>query len=194
VKTARALATRAEAASLADLYRVPDNGKAELVHGDLVLMSPTGGVPGRAAGRIYRSLDDYEREAGGGYAFPDNVGFVVDLPDRRSFSPDAAFWVGELPAGGQFLTGAPVFAVEVRSENDYGPEAELALARKRADYFAAGTQVVWDVDVLRESEIRSYRSASPNKPSVFRRGQRADAAPVLPGWSVLVDEVLGSRS
>ena len=50
-----------------------------------------------------------------------------------------------------------MFAVEVRSENDYGPEAELALARKRADYFAAGTQVVWDVDVLRTGEIRAYR-------------------------------------
>jgi Uma2 family endonuclease len=185
------MATRAEA-SLADLSRVPENGKAELVRGELVLMSPTGGVPGRAAGRIYRSLDDYERESGCGYAFPDNVGFVVDLPDRRSFSPDAAFWVGELPAGGQFLTGAPLFAVEVRSENDYGPEAELALARKRADYFAAGTQVVWDVDVLRDGEIRGYRSAYPHKPDIFRRGQRADAEPALRGWSMRVDDVLAS--
>jgi Uma2 family endonuclease len=57
-------------ATIDDLYRVPENGKAELVNGELVLMSPTGGVPGRAAGRIYRSLDDYERTVGGGYAFP----------------------------------------------------------------------------------------------------------------------------
>jgi len=78
-------------ATIDDLYRVPENGKAELVNGELVLMSPTGGVPGRAAGRIYRSLDDYERLVGGGYAFPDNVGFIVKLPNRRSFSPDAAF-------------------------------------------------------------------------------------------------------
>jgi Uma2 family endonuclease len=186
------MVTRGEAV-VDDLYRVAENGKAELVHGDLVLMSPTGGVPGRAAGRIYRSLDDYEREVGGGYAFPDNVGFLVDLPDRRSFSPDAAFWIGELPIGGQFLTGAPVFAVEVRSENDYGPEAELAMARKRADYFAAGTQVVWDVDVLREGEIHAYRSTLPQQPEVFRRGQNAHAAPVLPGWSLRVDELLLPR-
>jgi Uma2 family endonuclease len=186
------MATRAEA-GVDELYRVPDNGKAELVHGDLVLMSPTGGVPGRAAGRIYRSLDDYEREVGGGYAFPDNVGFLVDLPDRHSFSPDAAFWTGELPTGGQFLSGAPAFAVEVRSENDYGSEAELALARKRADYFAAGTQVVWDVDVLREGEIRAYCPALPHQPETFRRGQRAHAEPVLPGWSMRVDDVLASR-
>jgi hypothetical protein len=35
--------------------------------------------------------------------------------------------------------------VEVRSEGDYGPRAEQELARKRADYFEAGTRAVWDV-------------------------------------------------
>ena len=49
------MTTRTEA-TIDDLYRVPENGKAELVNGELVLMSPTGGVPGRAAGEIYVSL------------------------------------------------------------------------------------------------------------------------------------------
>jgi Uma2 family endonuclease len=179
-------------ATLADLYRVPENAKAEWIDGEIVLMSPTGGVPGRASGRIYRSLDDYERQTGGGYAFPDNVGFLVDLPNRHSFSPDAAFWVGELPSGGQFLVGAPVFAVEVRSENDYGPEAETAIAQKRADYFAAGTLVVWDVDVLRGREIRSWRADRPSRPETFRSGERAHAEPALRGWILAVDEILGA--
>ena len=39
----------------------------------------------------------------------------------------------------KFFQGAPVFAVEVRSEGDYGPRAEREMAAKRADYFAAGT-------------------------------------------------------
>jgi Uma2 family endonuclease len=177
-------------ATVAALYRVQDNAKAELVHGEIVLMPLAGGTSGRAAGRIYRSLDDYEREIGGGYAFPDNVGFLVDLPHRQSFSPDAAFWIGELPSGGQFPTCAPVFAVEVQSENDYGPEAERKMAEKRADYFAAGTLVVWDVDVLRRQEIRAYRADRPNEPEVFRRGERAHAEPAVPGWSMRVDEIL----
>ena len=173
-----------------DLYRVPDHGKAEMVRGRLVLMSPTGALPGRAAGRIYRSLDDYEKSISGGYAFPDNVGFLVDLPHRRSFSPDAAFWVGDLPSGGQFLQGAPIFAVEMRSETDYGADAELLMASKRTDYFAAGTLVVWDVDVLRNQEIRVYRASRPHQPDVFRRGQHADAEPALTGWSFPIVELL----
>lgn len=180
--------------TLLDLYRVPDHGKAELIGGRLVLMSPVGGVPGRAAGRIYRSLDDYERSVGGGYAFPDNVGFLIDLPHRQSFSPDAAFWVGALPSGGQFLQGAPIFAAEVRSSNDYGSEADMLIASKRTDYFAVGTQVVWDVDVLRNQEIRVYRASRPHEPEIFRRGQYADAEPALPGWSFPVDELLAQDS
>ena len=135
-------------ATIDDLYRVPENGKAELVDGEIVFMALTGGVPGRAGGRIYIGLDDYERRTGRGYTFPDNVGFVVDLPHRGSFSPDAALHPGPLQ-GRRFLDGAPIFAVEVRSETDYGEKAEREMAEKRADYFAAGTLVVWDVDVLR---------------------------------------------
>ena len=179
-------------ATIADLYRISENGKAELVGGEIVLISPTGGLPRRAGGRIYRSLDDYEREMGSGYAFPDNVGFLVHLPHRKSFSPDAAFWVGQLPRGGEFLTGASRFAVEVRSENDYGPAAEQAIADKRADYFAAGTQVVWDVDVLQDGEVRSYRADAPDRPLVFRRGDLAHAEPALPGWSLAVEDLLPS--
>jgi Uma2 family endonuclease len=176
-------------ATIEDLYHVPENGKAEIVDGELVLMPPTGGIPGRAGGKIYRSLDDYERSAQRGYAFPDNVGFIVNLPHRESFSPDAAFYVGELK-GGDFLQGAPIFAVEVRSKYDYGPQAEHEIARKKADYFACGTRVFWDVDVLREKVVRVYRAGDPDNPTIYRKGNRAEAEPALPGWSIAVDEFI----
>jgi Uma2 family endonuclease len=182
-------------ATVEDLYRVPDNGKAELVNGELILMSPTGGAPGRASARIWRSLDDYEQRTGRGYAFPDNVGFLVNLPHRRSFSPDVAFHVGPDPdIDMRFAVGAPVFAVEVRSENDYGEQAEQKMRDKRADYFAAGTQVVWDVDLLGPEVIRSYQSGDPDHPAaIFRRGDVADAEPALPGWSLPVDDLFPQR-
>jgi Uma2 family endonuclease len=173
-------------ATIDDLYRVPENGKAEIVNGELVLMSPTGGVPGRTAGNIFVSLHAYERRTGGGYAFPDNVGFIVDLPNRRSFSPDTAFFKGELRGG---LDGAPVFAVEVRSAEDYGPAAEKRMAQKRADYFAAGTLVVWDVDVLRKKIVRVFRASDPLNPTTYHDGEVAEAEPALPGWTIATAEI-----
>ncbi len=176
-------------ATIEDLYRVQETGKAELVNGEIVLMAPTGGIPGRAGGEIYISLHHYERRSGRGYAFPDNVGFTVDLPHRGSFSPDAAFHTGPL-RGGQFLDGAPIFAAEVRSENDYGARAEQETAEKRTDYFAAGTLVVWDVDVLHERVVHVYRADEPNRPTAYQSDDVANAEPALPGWTMPVRDLL----
>lgn len=86
----------------------------------------------------------------------------------------------------RFVEGPPTFAAEVRSEGDYGESAEEEMAEKRADYFAAGTRVVWDVDPVAEC-FHSYRASSQTQPSTFRRGQTADAEPAVPGWRVAVD-------
>jgi len=181
------MSTKAEAA-IEDLYHVPENGKAEIVDGELKLMSPTGDLPGSAAFAIAVSLRAHAQRTKVGRAYGDNVGFVVDLPNRRSFSPDAAYFIGQR-TGGKFLAGAPVFAVEVRSEGDYGPAAERELAAKRRDYFAAGTQVVWDVDVLRDGIVRVYRAAAPAAPKVYGRGELAEAEPAVPGWTFPVEEL-----
>lgn len=175
-------------ATVEDLYRVPENGKAELVNGELILMCPTGAMPGKAGGRIYSSLDRYALATRSGEAFPDNVGFLVDLPHRESFSPDAAFYTGQ-NTGMRFLQGAPVFAAEVRSESDYGPRAEREMAEKRADYFAAGTRVVWDVDLLAEDVIKVYRASDPDNPAIYRRGEIAEAEPAVPEWTMPVDDL-----
>jgi len=119
-------------------------------------------------------------------AFPDNVGFVVELPNRRSFSPDASFWTGGAVTA-DFLAGAPIFAVEVRSPEDYGDAAERAMTAKRADYFAAGTLVVWDVDVLRAQLVHVYRADSPT--TTYARAERAEAEPAVPGWSLSVADL-----
>ena len=182
------MATKSRA-TIDDLYHVPEDGKAEIVNGELVLMSPTGAKSGRSSSAIYFSLLGHERRTGSGYAIPDNVGFIVHLPNRSSFSPDAAFYAGESPLGMKFLEGAPVFAVEVRSEGDYGPKAEREMAAKRADYFAAGTKVVWDVDLLGEDTVRAYPVTDPERPRIYRRGQLADAEPAVPGWSMPVDDL-----
>ncbi len=169
------------------LQRLPHDVKAEIVGDEIRIMSPTGDMPGRAALKIVISLAQYEGKTPG-RAYGDNVGFLVDLPNRRSFSPDAAFYTGQLK-GGQFLDGAPSFAVEVRSEGDYGPAAEREIADKRADYFAARTLVVWDVDLLSDDVVRVYRASNPLVPTIYRRGEVAEAEPAVPGWTMPVDEL-----
>jgi Uma2 family endonuclease len=171
---------------IAALYRT--EGKAEIINGEIVEFMATGCEPGIASGNIFVSLKLYQRQKRLGTAFGDNIGFVVNLPHRKSFSPDVSFFVGER-TGMKFLQGAPIFAVEVRRENDYGARAEREIAEKRADYFAAGTEIVWDVDLQSEEVIKSYTRDNPNEPLIFRRGETADAEPALPAWKIAVDEL-----
>jgi Uma2 family endonuclease len=178
--------TQAKDATLEDLAAI--DGKAELMNGRIQPMSPTGFLPGFAADEIYASLREYARRTKTGYAIADNKGFVVNLPNRKSFSPDAAFYTGA-HSGMKFLEGAPVFAVEVRSEGDYGPKAELEITQKREDYFAAGSLVVWDVDILSADVVRAYRASEPSRALMFRRGDQASAEPAVPGWTMPVDDL-----
>jgi len=178
------MSTKVEA-TIEDLYKV--EGKAELVNGEIILMSPTGTLPHYAGDEILVSLRQYSKRHKMGIAVGDNAAFVVNLPHRKSFSPDAAFYTG--PITMKFAEGAPVFAVEVRSEGDYGPRAERQMAKKRADYFAAGTLVVWDVDLLSDDVVRVYRASDPENATIYRRGEIAEAEPAVPGWTMAVDDL-----
>lgn len=175
-------------AIIEDLYRVPENGKAELVHGELMCMPATGAMPNYAGGEIFHSLRSHTRMTKRGRVTTDNAGFLVNLPNRQSFSPDAAYYVGPDP-GMKFFQGAPVFAAEVRSENDYGPAMERAIAEKIADYFVAGTEVVWDVDLLGPDVVKVYRAPDPDAPTIYRRGDVAEAEPAVRGWTMPVDDL-----
>ncbi len=173
-------------ATLDDLLRV--EGKAELVNGQVIELMPTGHRPNVVAGRIFRRLADHVDTVGVGVAYTDNMGFNVPMltSGRESFSPDASYYTGQLPADPmRFVEGAPDFAVEVRSDWDYGTTAEQEQADKRADYFEARTRVVWDVDPINRV-VRRYRPGEPT-PTVFAAGEVADAEPAVPGWRVAVD-------
>ena len=174
-------------ATIDDLYRC--EGKAELINGRIVEIMASGRRPGKLSLRIARLLDDYASARGVGEAYGDGTGFAVSLlpSGRQSFAPDAAYFTGPFLANDmRFNEAPPDFAVEIRSENDYGNAAEEEMADKREDYFQAGTLVVWDVDPLAET-ITAYRRHQ--HPVTFTRGQIADAEPAVPGWRITVDEV-----
>lgn len=177
--------------TLADLMRV--DGKAELIAGRIVHFMPGGRRHNIVAANIYSSLRIHWKTTKVGEAYTDNVGFkmVPPMPSgRQSFSPDASYYMGHLaPADTGFIDGPPTFAAEVRSEDDYGPAAEDQMAEKRAEYFQAGTLVVWDVDWKRSETVTVYRANDPANPTTYRRGDIAEALPALPGWTIPVAEV-----
>lgn len=173
-------------ATLDDLYHV-EEGKAEIINGEVVIVPATGDVPHLASLRIAMALLQHQDATGHGHAFGDGGTFVVNLPHRRTFSPDAAYAFTPLN-GMRFHDGPPTFAVEVRSEGDYGATAERVMAAKRRDYFDAGTRVVWDVDPVAHT-VAKYAGDAETPAVTFGMGETAEAEPALPGWRMAVDAI-----
>jgi Uma2 family endonuclease len=175
-------------ATIDDLYK--EKGKAELIGGRIVRFMAHGRAPSKVSFRIAQSLDSHVTQTGRGEAHPDGLGYAIpELPSgRESFEPDASYYDGVLPLNAmRFIEGSPNFAAEVRSEGDYTPSKEVEMRDKRADYFAAGTLVVWDVDPLAKT-VAVYRNGDALQPAaVFGLGDTADAEPAVPGWRVVVD-------
>lgn len=178
------------AATLDDLMRF--DGKAELISGRIVPIMPSGYLHGKLAKRITRSLDDYTLAGALGEAIQDGTAYGFDKPlpsGRQSISPDVSYYTGPPPKNlTGYIRGFPIFAVEVRSENDYGPAADREYEEKRTDYFTAGTEIVWDVDPDAKT-ITAYKAGDPAQPIEFGLGDTADAEPVLPGWRLNVTDL-----
>ena len=172
-------------ATIDDLMGV--EGKAELINGEVVRLMGSGHLPAIIALNVAIMLRAFARVAGG-KAYADGLIFACpELPSgRESFAPDASYHTGPFPANGMdAIPAAPTFAVEVRSKSDYGPAAEREMAAKRADYFAAGTLAVWDVDPV-AGTVTCHRHTAPAAGVVFGAGDTADAEPAVPGWRVPV--------
>ena len=54
-------------------------------------------------------------------------------------------------------------------------------------YFTTGSRVVWDVDLQSPDVVRVYRADTPDTPTVYRRGDLAEAEPAVPDWTMPVD-------
>ena len=174
-------------ATLDDLMRA--EGKAELIGGRIVRFMATGRKPNRVAGRIFRSLDDHAEATGRGEAYTDNMGFAVpELPSgRESFSPDASYYVGPLPANPmRFIDGPP-------DPRRRGPQRGRLRPGRRACHGRQAGRLLRGGDRRRLGRrhrgraIHVYRAGRPGPHATYARGQVAEAEPAVPGWRPEVD-------
>ncbi len=112
---------------------------------------------------------------------------TVRLRPRRVRIPDVGFYpYARLPGGvmprGPIPDVAPDLAVEVLSVSNTRREMEL----KRADYFAAGTRLVWEVDPPARA-VDVYTAVA--NPTRFAESDTLAGDPVLPGFTVVVGDL-----
>jgi len=172
-----------------DLWRMGEGDvRRELVNGEVIEMTPVGGIHGRVTGRFYRRIADHVDRRGGGEVVVGDVGFVLRVTGdaERVRAPDVAFISRErLPEGRlpeAFLAGAPDLAVEVLSPTDNPVEAH----QKVRDYLEAGSRLVW----LAAPQARTVTVYRPDGSArLVRDHEFLDGEDVLPGLTIPLAEI-----
>ena len=128
-----------------ELLAMPDGDcRYELVRGELITMTPVGGVHGSVGSRFDRRLGVFVETHDLGEVMIE-TGFILATDPDTVRAPDVSFVrkdrLSDGPAAG-FFPFAPDLAVEVVSPNDRYTE----VAEKTAEYLAAGTRLVVVVD------------------------------------------------
>ncbi len=167
-----------------ELFDLPDDaGRFELVEGELAHMTLTGGEHGALAVRIGRLLDEHVEAHDLGVCCGAETGFILKRDPDTVRAPDAAVVLkSRIPETGipaAYWPFAPDHAVEVVSPSDRLADVHV----KIAEYFAAGTRLVW----LVEPETRMvhvYRS--PQEVEVVGTEQDLGGGDVLTGFGCAV--------
>jgi Uma2 family endonuclease len=102
---------------------------------------------------------------------------AVRLPDVSFFSWD--HFPNRLLPPGAILDRTPDLAVEILSPSNTKKE----MARKRREYFAGGTRLLWEVDPNKRT-VRVY--TSPRRSKLLREHQTLDGGDVLPGFTLSI--------
>ncbi len=131
-----------------DLHAMPDDGWAyELVQGVLVRMPLSSGGASTIGYRLGIRLGVYVEDNGLGVITGEQGGYRLDPahPRDTEMAPDVGFVRTErapAPTSPEYFKAwqlAPDLAVEVASENQYGP----GMAKKAQTYLSFGTRLVW---------------------------------------------------
>ena len=172
-----------------ELFDLPaDDYKYELVAGELIRMAPTGGEHGVLTVRIGRILDEYVEAHDLGICSGAETGFILRRAPDIVRAPDAAFIAkARIPETGipkTYWPFAPDLAVEVTSPSD----RFSAVQTKIAEYFSAGTRLVWVIEPATRI-VYTYRSA--HDVQALGEDDELSGADVLPGFRYALGRLFG---
>ena len=167
-----------------EFENLPLEGIWELIDGELVELTPTGGESGWVNGLLYGALLNHVHGGKFGWVFPPETGFVL-FPDRETVrAPDVAVVLLdrlERPPKG-FVPLAPDLAVEVLSPSDRMADA----LGKVGMYLDAGVRIVWFVDPALQS-VTVYRPGAA--PLTLHHRDTLDGGDVLPEFRLPLSEL-----
>lgn len=168
-------------------YEPPEGYRAELVDGEVVLMTGSGARHGQIAAKICMLLAQHVLTHRLGVVFAAETAFILDREPDTVRCPDASFLaIARMPAGGitdARLELAPDLVIEVLSPNDRAIEVEQRIAK----FLASGTRLIWIIN----PKLRTATAYTPGAPpNALGEDDLLDAGDVVPGFACPLRDVL----
>jgi Uma2 family endonuclease len=158
----------------------------ELIKGELITMSPSGGEHGAIIAILTGFLWQYVRANKLGIVFGAETGFKLESDPDTVRAPDVSFIrrerVEREGIAKNYPVGSPDLAVEVLSPDDSPKKVE----RKTGEWLAGGAKEVWNVNP-RKRIITIHRSSSDV--TVLTEDDELDGGALLPGFRCRVSEI-----
>ena len=169
------------------LEAMPDDHlKRELIHGEVIVEMPPGFEHSVIALRVATHFMMYLAAHPIGVAAGE-AGYILRRDPDTVRAPDVAVILHssrtftELPR--TFLPHAPDLVVEVVSPND----SAMAVNDKVTDWLEGGAQLVWVIYPTRPKLVAHYADGQARTHGL---NDKVDAMPVLPGFAVLLRDLL----
>ena len=184
------MTTTTRTLTIDDLMRLGSDARVEVQNGELIEMTPVGGLHSLIAKNILQRLDTHVQAQRSGIVFTDGFLYVLSITEegvRKARVPDVSFVrKADIPADWdieQPFPGAPTLAVEVMSPDDLFED----VVQKVHEYFEAGTQEVWVVLPRQQSLYRYHQRGS--QVAVYHSTDTLDVGELFPGLSLPLAEI-----
>jgi Uma2 family endonuclease len=158
--------------------------RIELVHGELIVMSPSGFESDEIAAEIIRQLGNWIRPRRLGRVVASSAGYVLPNADEDVRAPDCSFVRADRlrRTTRKFAQLVPDLMFEVVS----GSDSVDTLRAKIQEFLRLGTQV----GVLVNPMIRTIEIYRPDREAVvLRDGDVLTLPDLLPGWEMEVESI-----
>lgn len=180
-------ATKMTVEEFFDFVHLPENANKwfELDRGGVIEMPPPNVLHGVVCRRMGRYLDQFLDEHGGGYVAGNDSGVILARDPDIVRGPDVAVFadakvIADVPP--KYGEVAPILAVEVLSPNDRAGRVN----RKIADYFQAGTKLVWLFDPESFTVIVHRLNGAPQ---ILDITGTLDGEDVIPGFQCKLADI-----
>ena len=164
----------------------PDVKFERSAQGDLIIMSPTGGITGKYNADIVTDLNLWNRQKKLGIVFDSSTGFK--LPNGADRSPDAA-WISlsrwnqlNLKQQEKFVPLCPDFVIELRSRSD----RLKTLQDKMDEYRNNGTLLGWLIN-RKDKQVEIYRQGQPKE--VLNQPSSLSGEDILPDFVLNLESI-----